>query len=130
MTHDDPGAEHASRRSRSTPVGSSSCHGTTTTRRACSDRTSAIWASSPVMRWRSSGSFDPAAARLALITHANGSMRARRRSAWSCAASVTGVASARVTSSTFVSSGFARRMSGVSIRPVCSALYARTIWEW
>lgn len=98
-----------------------------TTRFAWRLWTVAICVSSPAIRCRSSGSVEPAAARLLLMIHANGSIPARRRSAWSSAASVTGVVSASATMSTLVYAGFARRISGVSIRPECSALYAATV---
>ena len=53
-------------------------------------------------RWDSSGSRVPLASRDWLMTHANGAMPARPRSCWRRPASCTGVASARVTMSTWV----------------------------
>ena len=58
----------------------------------------------------------PEAARLRLTIHAKGSTCARRRSSWSAAAWETGVVSGSVTTTTRVSVGSCRRMSGVVMR--------------
>lgn len=71
----------------------------------------------------------PEASRLELTTHANGSMRARRRSSWSAAASETGVVSGKVTRMTRVYCESCRRISGVTTRATAARSKWRTIWR-
>ena len=63
------------------------------------------------------------------MIHPNGSIPLRRRSAWSAAASWTGVVSASVTISTRVKAASRSRMSGVVIRP-CIPLDVRITSRW
>ena len=80
----------------------------------CSATTSRTYRASCARRDTSTGSVTASGVRHWLMTHANGAMPARFRSAWSFAASCTGVASGRVTISTRVKSGSRSRGSRFS----------------